>query len=131
MVVSLSHTVEQQVPAKPEELHVPVPHCGAVLRVPSKTMNNNLISFRFTRELQNLKKMADYSSKDTTNLNGLLQNIAAEFSIYTYSLLNVGVDRDTLRNLKEDQLSLECGISNSIHRLRILDTIKGGYLEIF
>lgn len=40
-------------------------------------------------------------------------------------MLNAGVDRDSLRNLKEEQLMAECGISNSIHRLRILDTIKG------
>lgn len=69
--------------------------------------------------------MADYSSKDTTNLNSFLQTIGPEFPIYTYSMLNAGVDRDSLRNLKEEQLTQECGIANSIHRLRILDTIKG------
>lgn len=69
--------------------------------------------------------MADYSSRDTTNLNAFLQNIGPEFSIYTYSMLNAGVDKDSLRNLKEEQLTSECGISNSIHRLKILDTIKG------
>ena len=79
---------------------------------------------RFTRELQNLKKMADYSSRDTGNLNTFLQAIGAEFSIYTYSMLNAGVDKDSIRNLSEDQLTNECGISNSIHRLRILDSIK-------
>lgn len=40
-------------------------------------------------------------------------------------MLNAGVDRDSLRNLKEEQLTQECGIANSIHRLKILDTIKG------
>jgi hypothetical protein len=79
---------------------------------------------RFTRELQNLKKMADYSSRDTGNLNAFLQGLGAEFSIYTYSMLNAGVDKDSIRNLSEDQLTNECGISNSIHRLRILDSIK-------
>ncbi|KAK6625700.1 hypothetical protein RUM43_005999 [Polyplax serrata] len=85
---------------------------------------NGIRRKRFTRELQNLKKMADYSSRDTTNLNSFLQTIGPEFPIYTYSMLNAGVDRDSLRNLKEEQLILECGIANSIHRLRILDTIK-------
>ncbi|EEB10024.1 Sterile alpha and TIR motif-containing protein, putative [Pediculus humanus corporis] len=85
---------------------------------------NGIRRKRFTRELQNLKKMADYSSKDTTNLNSFLQTIGPEFPIYTYSMLNAGVDRDSLRNLKEEQLTQECGIANSIHRLRILDTIK-------
>jgi len=68
--------------------------------------------------------MADYSSRDTGNLNTFLQAIGAEFSIYTYSMLNAGVDKDSIRNLSEDQLTNECGISNSIHRLRILDSIK-------
>jgi hypothetical protein len=87
-------------------------------------ITNGIRRRRFTRELQNLKKMADYSSRDTGNLNTFLQGIGAEFSIYTYSMLNAGVDKDSIRNLSEDQLTNECGISNSIHRLRILDSIK-------
>ncbi|XP_021941773.1 sterile alpha and TIR motif-containing protein 1 isoform X3 [Zootermopsis nevadensis] len=92
-------------------------------------ITNGIRRRRFTRELQNLKKMADYSSRDTGNLNAFLQGIGAEFSIYTYSMLNAGVDKDSIRNLSEDQLTNECGICNSIHRLRILDSIKSKYLE--
>ncbi|KOX68495.1 Sterile alpha and TIR motif-containing protein 1, partial [Melipona quadrifasciata] len=87
-------------------------------------LTNGIRRRRFTRELQNLKKMADYSSRDTGNLNSFLQSIGQEFSIYTYSMLNAGVDKDSIRNLSEDQLLTECGITNSIHRLRILDAIK-------
>ena len=87
-------------------------------------LTNGIRRRRFTRELQNLKKMADYSSRDTGNLNNFLQCIGQEFSIYTYSMLNAGVDKDSIRNLSEDQLLTECGIANSIHRLRILDAIK-------
>ncbi|XP_053987418.1 NAD(+) hydrolase sarm1 isoform X3 [Hylaeus volcanicus] len=87
-------------------------------------LTNGIRRRRFTRELQNLKKMADYSSRDTGNLNSFLQSIGQEFSIYTYSMLNAGVDKDSIRNLSEDQLLTECGIGNSIHRLRILDAIK-------
>lgn len=48
-----------------------------------------------------------------------------EFCIYTYSLLNAGVEtKDSLRSLSEDQLLNECGIINSIHRLRIMDGIR-------
>ncbi|XP_054289187.1 NAD(+) hydrolase sarm1 isoform X4 [Macrosteles quadrilineatus] len=85
---------------------------------------NGIRRRRFTRELQNLKRMADYSSRDATNLNAFLQNIGPEFSIYTYSMLNAGVDRDSIRCLSEDQLLNECGITNSIHRLRILESIR-------
>ncbi|XP_065347575.1 NAD(+) hydrolase sarm1 isoform X2 [Cloeon dipterum] len=88
-------------------------------------ITNGIRRRRFTRELQNLKKLADYSSKDVSNLNSFLQNIAVEFSIYTYSMLNAGVDRDSIRSLTENQLANECGISNSIHRQRILESIGG------
>ncbi|XP_014215177.1 sterile alpha and TIR motif-containing protein 1 [Copidosoma floridanum] len=87
-------------------------------------ITNGIRRRRFTRELQNLKKMADYSSKDTGNLNNILLMIGQEFSIYTYSMLNAGIYRDYLKNITEDQLLTECGITNSIHRLRILDAIK-------
>ncbi|XP_049776158.1 NAD(+) hydrolase sarm1 isoform X3 [Schistocerca cancellata] len=85
---------------------------------------NGIRRRRFTRELQNLKKMADYSSRDAGNLNTFLQTIGPEFSIYTYSMLNAGVDKDSIRSLSEEQLANECGITNSIHRLRILNSIR-------
>ncbi|RZF44370.1 hypothetical protein LSTR_LSTR007945 [Laodelphax striatellus] len=87
-------------------------------------INNGIRRQRFTRELQNLKKMADYSSRDASNLNTFLQCIGPEFSIYTYSMLNAGVDKDSIRDLSEDQLISECGIRNSIHRIRILEAIR-------
>ncbi|KOC70905.1 Sterile alpha and TIR motif-containing protein 1, partial [Habropoda laboriosa] len=87
-------------------------------------LTNGIRRRRFTRELQNLKKMADYSSRDTGNLNSFLQSIGQEFSIYTYSMLNAGVERDSIKSLTDDQLLTECGITNSIHRLRIQSAIK-------
>jgi hypothetical protein len=36
-------------------------------------MRNGILRRRFLRELTNLKRMADYSSCDATNLNGFLQ----------------------------------------------------------
>lgn len=84
-----------------------------------------LFCSRFTRELQKLKKMADYTSRDCAKINDFLQALGPEFSIYTYSLLNAGVEtKESLRSLSEDQLLNECGITNSIHRLRILDGIR-------
>ena len=87
-------------------------------------ISNGIRRKRFERELQNLKKMADYSSRDAANLNVFLLTIGQEYTIYTYSMLNAGVDRDSFRHLNEDQLVAECGITNSIHRLRILNQIK-------
>ncbi|XP_057655533.1 NAD(+) hydrolase sarm1 isoform X4 [Diorhabda carinulata] len=88
-------------------------------------LTNGIKRKRFTRELQQLKKMADYSSRDTASINTFLQALGPEFSIYTYSFLNAGVEKkDYLRNISEDQLLKECGISNSIHRYRIMEGIR-------
>lgn len=87
-------------------------------------IENGIRRRRFKRELENLKKMADYSSKDVANIANFLQNIGPEFVIYTYSMLNAGVDKESLMHLNEDQLVMECGIKNSIHRSRILNAIK-------
>lgn len=93
-------------------------------------ITNGIRRKRFTRELQNLKKMADYSSRDSANLNNFLLNIGQEYSIYTYSMVNAGVDKDSLRHLNDEQLITECGIKNSIHRLRIMNTIKSKFTGI-
>ncbi|KAJ8940838.1 hypothetical protein NQ318_005284 [Aromia moschata] len=88
-------------------------------------LTNGIKRKRFTRELQKLKKMADYTSRDTANINNFLQALGPEFSIYTYSLLNAGVEtKDSLRNISEDQLLNECKITNSIHRYRIMEGIR-------
>lgn len=87
-------------------------------------ITNGIQRRRFKRELENLKKMADYSSKDAACINNFLQNIGPEFSIYTYSMLNAGVDKESLKNLNDEQLIVECGITNSIHRYRILNAIQ-------
>lgn len=69
--------------------------------------------------------MADYSSRDSANINNFLQQLGPEFSIYTYSLLNAGVEtKDSLKNISEDQLKDECFIHNSIHRFRIMEGIR-------
>ncbi|XP_067136354.1 NAD(+) hydrolase sarm1-like isoform X1 [Centruroides vittatus] len=87
-------------------------------------ITNGILRRRFLRELNRLKQMADYTSCDTTNLNQLLQGFGQEFSQYTYQMLHCGVQKDTLRYLTEEQLALDCGVENSIHRLRIGHAIK-------
>ncbi len=68
---------------------------------------------------------ADYSSCDKSSLNDFLQSLDPAFCAYTYSMLNSGVDKKSLRLLSEEQLLTECGIINSIHRQRIFDAIRG------
>ena len=56
-------------------------------------MNNGILRRRFMRELNNLKRMADYASCDPTSLNGFLSTLGHEFSVYTYEMLKAGIDR--------------------------------------
>ncbi|XP_065308477.1 NAD(+) hydrolase sarm1 isoform X1 [Dermacentor albipictus] len=88
-------------------------------------IKNGILRRRFLRELSQLKRMADYSSVDTTNVNQILQSLGSDFSQYTYRMLQSGVDMDSLKMLNDDQLFKECGIDNSIHRLRIGQAIRG------
>ena len=77
------------------------------------------INFFLLYFIPSLKKRADYSSCDATNLNGFLSNLGNEYSVYTYDMLNAGIDRDTLMSINEEQLLCECGIKNKIHRIKI------------
>jgi hypothetical protein len=89
-------------------------------------MRNGILRRRFLRELTNLKRVADYSSCDPSNLNAFLQSLGPEFCVYTYDMINAGINKETLLhiNLNDDQLLSECGISNKIHRLKILQGVK-------
>jgi hypothetical protein len=87
-------------------------------------MRNGILRRRFLRELSNLKRMADYSSCDPTNLNDFLSTLGSEYSVYTYEMLNAGIDRQTLMSINEEQLLFETGIKNKIHRLKIQQGVK-------
>ncbi|KAH8402840.1 hypothetical protein KR222_002656 [Zaprionus bogoriensis] len=87
-------------------------------------ISNGILLRRFERELQNLKRMADYSSKDTAKMHQFLAEIGPDYCTYTYAMLNAGIDKCTLPHVNEDMLMTECGIKNAIHRLRILNSVK-------
>lgn len=87
-------------------------------------MRNGILRRRFLRELTNLKRVADYSSCDPSNLNEFLQSLGQEYCVYTYDMINAGIDRDTLLNINDEQLLSECGIKNKIHRLKIQQGVK-------
>jgi hypothetical protein len=88
-------------------------------------IKNGILRKRFLRELGVLKRITDYSSCDSTNLNNVLNTLGAEYSKYTYSMLQSGVDHQTLRMLDEETLKEECKVDNSIHRLKIMQAIRG------
>ena len=92
-------------------------------------MKNGILRRRFLRELTNLRKRTDYSCVDPTGLNDFLQSLGPEYSVYTYDMLSTGIDKETLLNpinpfLTDEQLLLDCGIGNKIHRIKILQGIK-------
>ncbi|XP_055862351.1 NAD(+) hydrolase sarm1-like isoform X2 [Biomphalaria glabrata] len=83
-------------------------------------MESSIVRKRFARELKSLKITADYSISDTTGLDNWLMSINPELSQYTYWMLRQGVDKFEIRSLSEDELRVECGIHNSIHRRQIV-----------
>lgn len=84
-------------------------------------IQNGIIRRRFLRELASLKRIADYSSLDKTNLCSLLGQDNIQ---YAYPILKFGVTRDNIHHLDGDQLLAECRIPNSIHRLLLAQSIK-------
>ncbi|XP_041349347.1 NAD(+) hydrolase SARM1-like [Gigantopelta aegis] len=81
---------------------------------------------RFLRELKDLKVTANYTSCDPSKLADWLLELGPDFSQYTYQLLHSGVDKTVLPSLTDDLLK-DCGIVNGIHRMLILQKIKGKY----
>lgn len=91
------------------------------------SITNGILRRRFLRELGHLKRIADYSSCDSANLFNTLNSLGQIYAQYTYSMLQGGVDADNLLSLSEEQLLKECKIENSIHRLKIAETIKSNW----
>jgi len=87
-------------------------------------MKNGILRRRFLRELSSLRKRTDYSSVDSSGLNDFLQTLGPEYSVYTYELLNNNIDKDTLLTFSDEQLLIDCGITNKIHRIKILHGVK-------
>ncbi|XP_054718977.1 NAD(+) hydrolase sarm1-like isoform X2 [Uloborus diversus] len=88
-------------------------------------ISNGILRKRFLRDLNQLKKLADYSSCDPSALGAWLQGVGPEFCQYTYQMLLSGVHAGNLRDLCPEQLQSECGIANSIHRMKLSQAIKG------
>jgi len=87
-------------------------------------MKNGILRRRFLRELSSLRKRTDYTSVDSSGLNDFLQSLGPEYSVYTYELLNSGIDKETLLTFSDEQLLIDCGINNKIHRIKILHGVK-------
>ena len=87
-------------------------------------MKNSILRRRFLRELSDLRKNADYSKVDPTGLKDFLCQVGPEYPVYTYNMLKAGVNMETLLLINDEQLLVECGITNKIHRLQIQQGVK-------
>lgn len=90
-------------------------------------ITNGILRKRFMRELAHLKIITDYSSCDSSNLAEILEDLGEIYLQYTYSMVNAGIDLDTLINVTEEQLANECNIDNSIHRQKIINSVQSKF----
>ena len=91
------------------------------------SMTNGIHRKRFMRELNNLRKQADYSSVDSSNIAKFLErNVGSEYRIYAYNLIKCDLSLDLMKRLNESDLNdmlIEADISSSIHRRKIIDSV--------
>ncbi len=50
--------------------------------------------------------------------------LGEELSQYTYQMLKAGVDCRILRYLSDENLRLDCGVENGVHRMKIMEAAK-------
>ena len=90
-------------------------------------IKNGIHRKRFLRELNNLKKSADYSSRDEHNVADFLsKNLSQDYRAFTYNFIKADLNPAFLRRLSEPDLQdmlLEAGVDSSIHRVKIIEAI--------
>ena len=82
------------------------------------------------RELRDLMITADYRSCDMTNLDDWLMEISNDLRQYTYKMISAGADKQYLPSISDEELNLDCGIVNGIHRKKIMQKISCKYKTI-
>lgn len=95
----------------------------------SSEMSNGILRKRFLRELAALKRMTDYSSCDPSNLSSLLHGLGPGYGQYAYSMIQSGIDSDNIHYITDQHLLEECGITNAIHRNKILEHIQSKIIQ--
>ena len=100
-----------------------------VLLLTINTYQEFLSHLRFMRELKELKISSDYSSCDPSKLDYWLKDLSPDLGQYTYQLLQNGVDKPFLSHMSEEHLRLDCGVHNGIHRAKILQHIRGNFVQ--
>ncbi len=91
-------------------------------------MTNGIQRKRFLRELNILKRNADYSCKDKEGIEEfLVGNVGPEYKVYTYNFLKNDLSLNLMRRLSpeelNDTLKEDAGIKSSIHRRKIIEAV--------
>ncbi|XP_059099750.1 NAD(+) hydrolase sarm1-like isoform X2 [Tigriopus californicus] len=88
---------------------------------------NGIHRKRFLRELNSLKKNADYSCMDRGNIaHFLAHNVGPDYKCYTYAFLKNDLTLELLLRLNEVDLNdmlQEAGVSSAIHKRKIIEAI--------
>ena len=87
-------------------------------------MHSRLQRQRFIRDLDQLKRISDYTSCDPYNIHSFLLGIAPEYAQYTYNLLKSGIDPSVFPFITDDHLKHDARIENGVHRAKIIDAIR-------
>ena len=90
-------------------------------------IKNGIHRKRFLRELSSLKKNANYSCMDSSDLAGFLASkVGEEYRAYTYSLLKNDLSLELMQRLGESDLNdmlAEAGVKMGTHRHRIIEAV--------
>ena len=90
-------------------------------------IKNGIHRKRFLRELSSLKRNANYSGIDSSDLAGFLASkVGPEYRAYTYGLLRNDLCLELMQRLGEFDLNdmlAEAGVKMAIHRHRIIEAI--------
>merc|ERR1711974_246285 len=86
-------------------------------------IDNGILRKKFTRELNNLKKNADYSCVDQSGVASFLSSI--DHKCYSYNLIKAAMDPQYMKKLNvsdlDDMLKNDAKISSKFHRHQIIE----------
>lgn len=89
-------------------------------------IDNGIHRKRFLRELNNLKKSADYSCVDRLGISTFLNSI--DLKCYTYNLILNDMSPDLMKRLNandlDDMLKEDAEISSAVHRHQIIEACR-------
>ena len=72
-----------------------------------------------------MKLYTDYASCDSSQVCKWLGKVDPQLLQYAYGMLRAGVTLETIPHLTDELLRNDCGVTNGIHRLKLLQAAEG------